>query len=477
MISRENKQRAEQLRSLLEQEGFCRIQFYLQEQYGYEINVFSQETDRKSVSRELRAFVEAWKNDQRYYTYANSLECPQEIAGRLREAGQSETSGGMSQEQPEAWMQDECDFSEKLCDTEKLCTLEDLRSTEEFSYVEEFCCAKELCREEKLLRRAERAALAYGADVVNECACYYQRTETAICHPERQWLEDSGEYRYMGISAIARADGDTAAAYSGAYGAPEEAFSPEILAEEVAGEARARLHSVVLPSGVYKVILKNTVMAELLEAYLPIFYGNAMQEGMSRLQGREKTKIASEKITVVEDPELDGGRETRIIDDEGTAVQKKYLIREGIFETALYHHASAKEADGKQSTGNGFKADFRSEIGTGVTNVEMRSSDSCGRTLEEMMRSAEEGILVTGIDGTFAGVDTRTGSFSLISKGVVIRGGKKAEAFSKVTISGNFYDMLEQILEIGNDYADTPPSAAFVRAPSVYVGNLTVSGK
>ena len=37
--------------------------------------------------------------------------------------------------------------------------------------------------------------------------------------------------------------------------------------------------------------------------------------------------------------------------------------------------------------------------------------------------------------------------------------------------------MLEQILEIGNDPEDTPPAALSVRAPSVYVGNLTVSGK
>ena len=218
-------------------------------------------------------------------------------------------------------------------------------------------------------------------------------------------------------------------------------------------------------------------MAEILEAYLPIFYGDVMQDGMSRLKGQEKKKIASERIDLVEDPKLDGGRETRIIDDEGTVVQKKYIIREGIFETALYHNASAKEADGKQSTGNGFKSDFRSEIGTGVTNVEMRRSDGQGKSLEEMMRSVAEGILVTGIDGTFAGVDTRTGRFSLISKGIVIRHGKRAEAFSQVTISGNFYDMLEQILEIGNDPEDTPPAALSVRAPSVYVGNLTVSGK
>lgn len=458
MISRENRQRAERLKVLLEREGFEKIQFYLQEQYGYEVNVFLQETDRKSVSRELRAFVEAWKKEQRYYTYANSLECPQEIIGRLKEAEHAGNDAELSEVQPEAWAQDGVDFSGEMCNSENLWDPEDLGSTEE------------------LLKRAERAALSHGADVVNECACYYQKTKTAIYHPKGQWLEDHGEYRYMGVSAIARAAGDTASAYAGAYGMPGEAFSPERLAEEAADEAKSRLHSVVLSSGVYKVVLKNSVMAELLEAYLPIFYGNTMQEGMSRLKDREKTKIASEQITIVEDPNLAGGRERRIIDDEGNAVQKKYLIRNGIFETALYHNASAEEA-GKQSTGNGFKADFRSEIGTGVTNVELRSSDGQGKTLEELTDAVGEGILVTGIDGTFAGVDVRSGNFSLISKGVIIRNGKKAEAFSQVTIAGNFYEMLNQILEVGNDPAETAPSAAFVRTPSVYVGNLTVSGK
>ena len=446
MISMENKQRAEELRRLLEWEGFCRIQFYLQEQYGYEVNVFSQETDRKSISQELRVFVEAWKNEQRYYTYANSLESPKEIVGRLKAPEQSEKSQDQEEEQIDPCMQGS-------------------------PYLEEIQCV------EGSLKRAEHAALENGADVVNECACYHQRTETAIYRSDQQWFEDRGEYRYMGISAIAREDGDVATAYCGAYGKPGEDFSPEALAKKVAGEAKARLHSIVLSSGTYKVILKNEVMAEILEAYLPIFYGDVMQDGMSRLKGQEKKKIASERIDLVEDPKLDGGRETRIIDDEGTVVQKKYIIREGIFETALYHNASAKEADGKQSTGNGFKSDFRSEIGTGVTNVEMRRSDGQGKSSEEMMRSVAEGILVTGIDGTFAGVDTRTGRFSLISKGIVIRHGKKAEAFSQVTISGNFYDMLEQILEIGNDPEDTPPAALSVRAPSVYVGNLTVSGK
>lgn len=459
MISRENKQRAEELRKLLELEGFCKIQFYIQEQSGFEINVFMQAADRKIISEELSVFVEAWKNDRRYYTYANNLEIPEEIACRMKETDSLEKHAGQEEKQVVPW-------SGNICGEQQ-----DSVKEQKSPYTEEMRCA------EGVLKRAEHAALAHGADVVNECSCYQQRTATAIYYPDHQWMEDEGEYRYMGISCIAREDGDTAVAYCGAYGMWGKDFSPEALAKEAAVDAKDRLHSRVLSSGNYPVLLKNTVMAELLEAYLPIFYGSAMQEGMSRLSGREKTKIAAAWLDIVEDPKLDGGRETRTIDDEGTAVQKKYIVREGNFETALYHHTSARESGEKQSTGNGFKVDFRSEISTGVTNVEMRRSDGKGKTLEELMMTAGEGILVTGIDGTFAGINTRTGSFSLISKGIVIRNGKKAEAFSQVTIAGNFYDMLEQMREMGNDYAETSPSAAFVRAPSVYVGNLTVSGK
>ena len=149
MISMENKQRAEELRRLLEWEGFCRIQFYLQEQYGYEVNVFSQETDRKSISQEFRVFVEAWKNKQRYYTYANSLESPKEIVGRLKAPEQSEKSQDQEEKQIDPCMKGS-------------------------PYLEEIQCV------EGSLKRAEHAALENGAGVVNECACYHQRTETAI---------------------------------------------------------------------------------------------------------------------------------------------------------------------------------------------------------------------------------------------------------------------------------------------------------
>ena len=86
------------------------------------------------------------------------------------------------------------------------------------------------------------------------------------------------------------------------------------------------------------------------------------------------------------------------------------------------------------------------------------------------------GILVTDVDGVFAGINVMTGTFSLIVKGRKIENGQETDAFCQVTIAGNFFDMLGQIQGIANDYISTYPDCASVIAPSVYVGELAVSG-
>ena len=80
------------------------------------------------------------------------------------------------------------------------------------------------------------------------------------------------------------------------------------------------------------------------------------------------------------------------------------------------------------------------------------------------------------VDGVFAGINVMTGTFSLIVKGRKIENGQETDAFCQVTIAGNFFDMLGQIQGIANDYISTYPDCASVIAPSVYVGELAVSG-
>lgn len=73
--------------------------------------------------------------------------------------------------------------------------------------------------------------------------------------------------------------------------------SAKKLACETAKEARAGLDAEPIVSGQYPVILKNSVMAELLEAYIPAFYADRIKNERSALAGREGDKIASANVS------------------------------------------------------------------------------------------------------------------------------------------------------------------------------------
>ena len=88
-----------------------------------------------------------------------------------------------------------------------------------------------------------------------------------------------------------------------------------------------------------------------------------------------------------------------------------------------------------------------------------------------------EGILVTRVDGVFAGADSTTGKFSLIAGGRVVRNGKEAETFREVTISGDFFACLGRIKMVGDKLYTTEPGTMSVLAPDLWIGKLTISGK
>ena len=87
-----------------------------------------------------------------------------------------------------------------------------------------------------------------------------------------------------------------------------------------------------------------------------------------------------------------------------------------------------------------------------------------------------EGLLITHVDGVFAGTDARTGKFSLIAGRRRIRAGKEAEPFREVTISGDFFELLRQVRQVGDEVFVTGAAAASVLVPDLMTGELTVSG-
>lgn len=283
-------------------------------------------------------------------------------------------------------------------------------------------------------------------------------------------MEDAARFANVYVGAEAVKDG----VVQTSGGEDVKGSAGELKIEAVAGEAIKEACSLLgaspVPTTKYPVILKNSVICEMLSMYLPSFGADTVRKNMSKLAGKTGEKIASKIVNLVEDPE---GINARSFDDEGVKTEKKYLIRDGILGEYLYNQAEALLA-GKASTGNGFKSSYRSVPAIGVTNLRLVGE---GKSREKLIEELGDGLYITACDGMFAGADPVSGDFSLISKGYLVKDGKLDRAVNQIAVAGNFYEMLQNICGIADDYLVTGGAHGIFEAPSVFVKELVISGE
>jgi len=238
--------------------------------------------------------------------------------------------------------------------------------------------------------------------------------------------------------------------------------------------ALAKLGAVGVPSGKYDVVFSAKQVRTLLSTYSPIFSARNAQLGMSLLKGKVGEVIASDKITVIDDPMREGCMAQTAFDGEGVATCKKTVIEGGILKTLLYDIATAQK-EGRDSTGNGQRSGYSEPV-----TIEPYSFYVCAgdKSFEDMVASLKDGIYITAMKGLHAGADAVTGDFSIDSEGFRIRDGKICEAIKSFTVAGNFFDLLKDIKDVANDLSFGLPSGFTVfGAPSILVPQMSIAGK
>ncbi len=229
-----------------------------------------------------------------------------------------------------------------------------------------------------------------------------------------------------------------------------------------------------IPSGTYKTVIAPNAMASLLQVMVSIFSGEAADKGLTYFKDKVGEKVASDLVTIVDDPHLQGGFATVPFDSEGVPTQMKNLIEKGQMMGFVHNLKTAKKL-GVAPTGNGFKASFKSSVGISVTNFYLKPGTA---TLNEICQFVEEGIYLTALDGLHAGINAVTGDFSLSCRGFVIEKGQRTRAVNQCTVSGNFFKMLCAIDKIGSDFSfEEIESNAIYGAASVSVGPLVYAGQ
>ncbi|WP_419749215.1 TldD/PmbA family protein [Terrisporobacter petrolearius] len=247
-------------------------------------------------------------------------------------------------------------------------------------------------------------------------------------------------------------------------------IKPRKMAAQGVEEALSKLGGKSIPSGSYKTIIYNEAMVQLLETFASTFSGDAAQKGLSLLKGKEGDMIASPIVTIVDDPLMEGGLASAPFDDEGVATFTKELVYEGKLNTLL-HNLKTAHKQGVKSTGNGFKASYASSVNVSESNLYLRKGE---KSFEDLMKEINEGVIITDLAGLHSGANTVSGDFSLAAKGFYVENGKKTFPVEQITLAGNYFDLLKNIVSIGNDLK-FPMSN--VGSPSVIATGLSIAGK
>ena len=241
-------------------------------------------------------------------------------------------------------------------------------------------------------------------------------------------------------------------------------IDPAKIAKMGVDEALSKIGATSIPAGNYKVIINNEAMVSLLSTFAGIFSGDAVQKGLSLLKGKEGEIIASDIVNLVDDPHLKDGLASVAFDDEGVATVKTYLIQDGKLNTLLHNLKTANKA-GVKSTGNGFKASYASPISVSPTNFYIEPGVN---SLEEMTKKIDKGLIITDLAGLHSGAN------SIAAKGFYIENGVKTHPVEQITVAGNFFTLLTDIEEVGNDLK-FPMSS--VGSPSIMIKELSIAGE
>ena len=246
------------------------------------------------------------------------------------------------------------------------------------------------------------------------------------------------------------------------------------LASKVVDNALLKVNAVTIPSGKYSVVISAKQMRTILSVYASAFSAKMAQMGMSLLAGKEGEKIASDIVTITDDPMREGVSIQTNFDAEGVSACRKSLVENGVLKTLLYNRETAAVA-GVESTGNASKGSYASPVGISPYAFCLEAGD---KTEEELFAMAEGGIYITEVKGLHAGANPVTGDFSLESAGFKIVDGKKGEAIKSFTIAGNFFELIKSIAAL-SDKVEVAVTGGFTTfgSPAVLVHDVSVAGQ
>ena len=308
--------------------------------------------------------------------------------------------------------------------------------------------------------QCEAAGLALDRRIVNSEGAQASANQSCQVYGNSQGFIGSRRTTRHGLSCALIAEDSNGMQRDFWYTAARDAQdleAPEQVGRTAARRAVARLSPQRVATGVYPVLFCPQTARSLAGHLLGALSGGAQYRKASFLLDCLGEQVASDHLTVLEQPLLPKRIGSAAFDGDGVATREQAFLEAGRVRSYLLSSYSARKL-GLAATGNA----------GGAHNLAL-----AGRALdfEGLLREMGRGLHVTELMGQ--GVNGVNGDYSRGAAGFWVEGGELRQPVHELTIASNLKRMLMDIQALGDD----PDERANLRAPSILIGAMTVAGE
>ena len=203
-------------------------------------------------------------------------------------------------------------------------------------------------------------------------------------------------------------------------------------------------------------IFDKRIAKGILSTFASAISSSAISRGTSFLKDKINQKIFSDKINILDKPDILKGLGSKSFDSEGVKTNTLKLVEQGVLKHYLV------------DTYNGKKLNLRSNGRCGGTSN--LYFDNGNISYKDLLNSNSRCLYITETIGH--GSNIVTGDYSVGANGFLIENGEFKYPINEVTIAGNFIDMFKNI-SLANDlefkYA--------TNSPTMMIEGMVVAGK
>jgi PmbA protein len=320
-----------------------------------------------------------------------------------------------------------------------------------------------------LATKGEDAARALDARITNSDGSTFGRTAGGVALVLSSGFRASYRGSYQSLSVIPVAEDVGGKKRRGYYWTAKRYLAELEPADDVGREAARRtlrkLGARTVPTCEAPVIFDPDAARGILGLLAGCSMGSAIWRKASYLVGREGTRVASDLVTIVDDPLLPRGPGSRPFDGEGLASRKNLVVEKGMLCMYLCDSYSARKLS-RASTGSASRGGAGG-VGPSTSNFILSPGTDAP---DAIVKGTKRGLYVTDMMGF--GFNAVTGDFSRGASGFWIENGERAFPVSEVTVSLNVDELWKTIDAVGSDLDLRTATAS----PTLRVAKMTIAG-